>query len=126
MAGDACANDSLSQIAQGASEGLLVTAPKAFDADPANKVIADAIKADGLDPRGPYVFPAYSAVALVVAGINAARSEDTDRVAKAIHEGTFQMPTGDLSFDARGDLTNCKFVVSEWHFGKRKTEASPQ
>ncbi|MFD9454165.1 high-affinity branched-chain amino acid ABC transporter substrate-binding protein [Streptomyces sp. NPDC059985] len=126
MAGDACANDSISQIAQGASEGLLVTAPKAFDADPANKAIADAIKADGRDPSGPYGFPAYSAVALIAAGIKAARSDDTDRVAKAIHAGTFKLPTGDLSFDASGDLTNFRFVVSEWHFGKPKTEASPQ
>ena len=31
-----------------------------------------------------------------------------------------------LSFDDKGDLKNFKFVVYEWHFGKPKTEASPQ
>ncbi|MEU8534441.1 high-affinity branched-chain amino acid ABC transporter substrate-binding protein [Streptomyces parvulus] len=126
MAGEACANDSISQIAQNASEGLLVTAPKAFDADPANKAIVDAIKADGKDVSGPYVFPAYSAIHLIAQAIKAAGSEDADKVAKALHDGTFNTPTGTLSFDEKGDLKDFRFLVHEWHFGKPKTEVSPQ
>ncbi|MEH0396215.1 high-affinity branched-chain amino acid ABC transporter substrate-binding protein [Streptomyces sp. B21-088] len=127
MAGDACANDSISQIAQGASQGLLVTAPKAFDADPANKAIAEAIKADGKDPSGPYVFPAYSAVQLIAHGIKAAGTpDDAERVAAEIHKGAFKTPTGALSFDDQGDLNDFTFVVHEWHFGKPKTLVSPQ
>ena len=126
MGPEGVGNDSISQIAQGASEGLLVTLPKSFDADPANKAIADAIKADGKDPSGPFVFPAYSAVELIAEGIKAAKSEDTAKVAEAIHAGTFKTPTGDLSYDAKGDLKDFKFVVYEWHFGKPKTEVSPQ
>lgn len=124
MGPEGVGNDSISQIAQGASEGLLVTLPKSFDADPANKAIADAIKADGKDPSGPFVFPAYSAVQLIADGIVAAKSEDADKVAAAIHAGTFKTPTGDLSYDAKGDLKDFKFVVYEWHFGKPKTEVS--
>lgn len=124
MGPEGVGNDSISQIAQGASEGLLVTLPKSFDADPANKAIVDAIKADGKDPSGPFVFPAYSAVQLIAEGIKAAKSEDTDKVAAAIHAGTFKTPTGDLSYDEKGDLKDFKFVVYEWHFGKPKTEAS--
>lgn len=126
MAGDACANDSISQIAQGASEGLLVTTPKEFDADPDNRAVVEAIKADGKDPSGPYVFPAYAAVALIAEGIKAAGSQETDKVAKAIHEGTFTSPIGDLGFDEKGDLKDFKFVIHEWHFGKPKTEVAYQ
>ncbi|HWD31500.1 MAG TPA: branched-chain amino acid ABC transporter substrate-binding protein [Pseudomonas sp.] len=126
MGPEGVGNDSISQIAQNASEGLLVTLPKSFDADPANKAIADAIKADGKDPSGPFVFPAYSAVQLIAEGIKAAKSEDTAKVAEAIHAGTFKTPTGDLSYDDKGDLKDFKFVVYEWHFGKPKTEVSPQ
>ncbi|PSS57162.1 branched-chain amino acid ABC transporter substrate-binding protein [Pseudomonas sp. BBP2017] len=126
MGPEGVGNDSISQIAQNASEGLLVTLPKSFDADPANKAIVDAIKADGKDPSGPFVFPAYSAVTLIAEGIKAAKSEDTDKVAAAIHAGTFKTPTGDLSYDDKGDLKDFKFVVYEWHFGKPKTEVSPQ
>ncbi len=126
MGPEGVGNDSISQIAQGASEGLLVTLPKSFDTDPANKAIADAIKADKQDPSGPFVFPAYSAVQLIAKGIEAAKSEDPTKVAEAIHAGTFKTPTGDLSYDAKGDLKDFKFVVYEWHFGQPKTEVSPQ
>ena len=126
MGPEGVGNDSISQIAQNASEGLLVTLPKSFDADPANKAIADAIKADGKDPSGPFVFPAYSAVELIAKGIEAAKSQDTDKVAAAIHAGSFKTPTGTLSYDEKGDLKDFKFVVYEWHFGKPKTEVSPQ
>ena len=126
MGPEGVGNDSISQIAQDASEGLLVTLPKSFDADPANKAIVDALVADKKDPSGPFVFPAYSAVEVIAGGIAAAKSEDTAKVAAAIHAGTFKTPTGDLSFDAKGDLKDFKFVVYEWHFGKQKTEVSPQ
>ncbi|MBF8724293.1 MULTISPECIES: branched-chain amino acid ABC transporter substrate-binding protein [Pseudomonas] len=127
MGPEGVGNDSISQIAQNASEGLLVTLPKSFDADPANKAIVDAIKADGKDPSGPFVFPAYSAVQVIADGIKAAgSSDDAEKVAEAIHKGTFKTPTGDLSFDDKGDLKDFKFVVYEWHFGKPKTEVSPQ
>lgn len=126
MGPEGVGNDSISQIAQNASEGLLVTLPKSFDADPENKAIVDAIKADGKDPSGPFVFPAYSAVELIAKGIEAAKSEDTDKVAEAIHAGSFKTPTGTLSYDEKGDLKDFKFVVYEWHFGKPKTEVSPQ
>ena len=126
MGPEGVGNDSISQIAQGASEGLLVTLPKSFDTDPANKAIVEEFAKNKQDPTGPFVFPAYSAIELIAGGITAAKSEDTAKVAAAIHAGTFKTPTGDLSFDAKGDLKDFKFVVYEWHFGKPKTEVSPQ
>ena len=126
MGPEGVGNDSISQIAQGASEGLLVTLPKSFDTDPANKAIVEEFAKNKQDPTGPFVFPAYSAIEVIAGGIAAAKSEDTAKVAEAIHAGTFKTPTGDLSFDAKGDLKDFKFVVYEWHFGKPKTEVSPQ
>ena len=86
----------------------------------------DAFKAKKEDPSGPFVFPSYSAVEVIAEGIKAAKSEDAAKVAEAIHKGTFKTPTGDLSFDDKGDLKDFKFVVYEWHNGKPKTEVSPQ
>ncbi|WP_460089563.1 branched-chain amino acid ABC transporter substrate-binding protein [Pseudomonas sp. H2_D10] len=126
MGPEGVGNDSISQIAQDASEGLLVTLPKSFDTDPANKAIVEEFAKNKQDPTGPFVFPAYSAIEVIAGGIKAAKSEDTAKVAEAIHAGTFKTPTGDLSFDAKGDLKDFKFVVYEWHFGKPKTEVSPQ
>ncbi len=70
------------------------------------------------------MYPAYSAVQVVADGIAAAKSEDTAKVAAAIHAGTFKTPIRDLSYDEKGDLKNFQFVVYEWHFGKPKTEAA--
>ena len=126
MGPEGVGNDSISQIAKEASEGLLVTLPKSFDQDPANVALADAFKAKKEDPSGPFVFPSYSAVQVIAQAIPSTKSEDPEKVAEAIHAGTFKTPTGDLSFDKNGDLKDFKFVVYEWHFGKPKTEASPQ
>ncbi|MFH6568285.1 MULTISPECIES: branched-chain amino acid ABC transporter substrate-binding protein [Pseudomonas] len=126
MGPEGVGNESISQIAQGASEGLLVTLPKAFDADPANKALVESFAAKKQDPTGPFVFPAYAAVEVIAGGIEQAKSEDPAKVAEAIHKGTFKTPTGNLKFDAKGDVEDFKFVVYEWHFGKPKTEVSPQ
>ena len=63
---------------------------------------------------------------MIAQAITETKSEDPEKVAEAIHAGTFKTPTGDLSFDDKGDLKDFKFVVYQWHFGKPKTEASPQ
>ena len=126
MGPEGVGNDSISSIANKAAEGLLVTLPKSFDQDPANVALVKAFKDAKQDPSGPFVLPSYSAVEVIADGIAAAKSEDPAKVAAAIHAGTFKTPTGELSFDAKGDLKDFKFVVYEWHFGAPKTEVSPQ
>lgn len=123
MGPEGVGNDSISQIAKDASEGMLVTLPKSFDQDPANKALVEAFEAKKENPSGPFVLPSYSAVEVIAGGIAAAKSEDPEKVAEAIHKGTFKTPTGDLSFDEKGDLKDFKFVVYEWHYGKPKTAA---
>jgi len=123
MGPEGVGNDSISQIAKDASEGLLVTLPKSFDQDPANKELVAEFQAKKEDPSGPFVFPAYAAVEVIAEAIKTAKSEDTAKVAAAIHAGTFKTPTGDLSFDAKGDLKDFKFVVYTWHKDGTKTEA---
>jgi len=123
MGPEGVGNDSISQIAGDASEGLLVTLPKSFDQDPANQALTQAFKDKKEDPSGPFVYPSYTAVQLIADGITAAKSEKPEDVAKALHAGTFKTPMGDLSYDDKGDLKNFQFVVYEWHYGKPKTEA---
>lgn len=124
MGPEGVGNDSISQIAKDASEGMLVTLPKSFDQDPANKALVEAFEAKKENPSGPFVLPSYSAVEVIAGGIAAAKSEDPEKVAEAIHKGTFKTPTGDLSFDEKGDLKDFKFVVYEWHYGKPKSVAA--
>ncbi|GAB7533201.1 branched-chain amino acid ABC transporter substrate-binding protein [Pseudomonas sp. 3A(2025)] len=123
MGPEGVGNASISQIAQDASEGLLVTLPASFDQDPANKALVDAFKAKKEDSSGPFVFPSYAAVQVIADAITLAKSEDTDKVAAALRANTFKTPTGDLAFDDKGDLKDFKFVVYTWHKDGTKTEA---
>lgn len=56
MGPEGVGNASLSNIAGDSAEGMLVTMPKRYDRDPANKAIVDALKAQKKDPSGPYVW----------------------------------------------------------------------
>jgi branched-chain amino acid transport system substrate-binding protein len=113
----------ISAIAGPASEGLLVTLPRPYDTDPRNKDLVAAFKAKHQDPSGPFVFPAYAAVQLIADGIAKAGDTDPVKVAAAIHAGSFETPTGILSFDDKGDLKNFEFKVYEWHQDGSKTPA---
>ncbi|MEN0107564.1 MAG: branched-chain amino acid ABC transporter substrate-binding protein [Pseudomonas sp.] len=123
MGPEGVGNKELSAIAGPASEGLLVTLPKSFDQDPKNQALVEAFKAKKEDPSGPFVFPAYAAVQVIAEGIKKAGDTDTAKVAAALRANTFSTPTGDLSFDAKGDLKDFSFVVYDWHADGSKTEA---
>ena len=74
----------------------------------------------GCSSLAPSARPAYAALTAVWAQTEA----DAQRLRHmgAPVQGVF----GNLKFDAKGDVEDFKFVVYEWHFGKPKTEASPQ
>ncbi|WOD12406.1 branched-chain amino acid ABC transporter substrate-binding protein [Pseudomonas sp. NyZ704] len=121
MGPEGVGNSDISAIAGEASEGLLVTLPKAFDEDPRNADLVAAFKAKNEDPSGPFVFPAYAAVQIIADGIKLAGDTDTDKVAEALRGNEFDTPTGVLSFDEKGDLQDFNFVVYEWHADATKT-----
>jgi branched-chain amino acid transport system substrate-binding protein len=51
-------------------------------------------------------------------GMEQAKSVDPADVAKALHSGAaFKTVVGDLSFDAKGDVTRADYVVYEWRKG---------
>ncbi|MFT6463418.1 MAG: branched-chain amino acid transport system substrate-binding protein [Halopseudomonas sp.] len=121
MGPEGVGNTDISAIAGEASEGLLVTLPKAFDEDPRNADLVAAFKAKNEDPSGPFVFPAYAAVQIIADGIKLAGDTDTYKVAEALRGNEFDTPTGVLSFDEKGDLQDFNFVVYEWHADATKT-----
>lgn len=121
MGPEGVGNSDISAIAGEASEGLLVTLPKAFDEDPRNAELVAAFKAKNEDPSGPFVFPAYAAVQIIADGIKLAGDTDTSKVAAALRGNEFDTPTGVLSFDEKGDLQDFNFVVYKWHADATKT-----
>ncbi|MEH6389667.1 MAG: branched-chain amino acid ABC transporter substrate-binding protein [Pseudomonas profundi] len=124
MGPEGVGNTDISAIAGEASEGMLVTLPKAFDEDPKNADLVKAFEAKNEDPSGAFVFPAYAAVQVIADGIKLADSTDPFDVAEALRSNTFETPTGTLSFDEKGDLKDFNFVVYEWHADSSKTALS--
>jgi len=123
MGPEGVGNKEISAIAGKASEGLLVTLPQSFDQEPKNQALVAAFKAKNQDASGPFVFPAYAAVQVIAQAIEKAGDTDTLKVAAALRANTFNTPTGELSFDDKGDLKDFRFVVYDWHANGTKTEA---
>ena len=115
MGPEGVGNPDITAIAGEATEGLLVTLPDSFEKDPKNAGLVAAFKANNEDPSGAFVFPAYSAVQIMADSIKAVGSVDTAKIAKHMRANTFSTPTGDLAFDAKGDLKQFSFVVYNWH-----------
>ncbi|RDE18121.1 branched-chain amino acid ABC transporter substrate-binding protein [Motiliproteus coralliicola] len=121
MGPEGVGNPDITAIAGEASEGLLVTLPNSFDQDPKNAALVDAFKAKNEDPSGAFVFPAYSAVQIMADSIEAVGEVDTYKMAEHMRANNFATPTGELAFDAKGDLKEFSFVVYNWHKDGSKT-----
>ena len=123
MGPEGVGNKDITAIAGPASEGMLVTLPADFAADPANAALVKAFAAAKRDPNGPFQMPAYSAVKIIADAITGAKSTDPDKVAAYIHGNSFKTPIGNVEYDKKGDLKAFKFVVFTWHKDATKTEA---
>ncbi|MCB1920558.1 MAG: branched-chain amino acid ABC transporter substrate-binding protein [Candidatus Competibacteraceae bacterium] len=121
MGPEGVGNKDISAIAGPASEGLLVTLPADFSADPANADLVKAFKEKNQDPSGPFVMPAYSAVQIIADAIKGAKTEDPVKLADYIHKHSFNTPIGKVAFKENGDLKEFQFVVFEWHADATKT-----
>ncbi len=121
MGPEGVGNPDITAIAGEASEGLLVTLPDSFEKDPKNAALVAAFKANNEDPSGAFVFPSYSAIQIMADSIKAVGSVDTMKIAEHMRANSFATPTGDLAFDAKGDLKKFQFVVYNWHKDGSKT-----
>ena len=113
MAGDALADREFASIAGPAAEGVLFT----FGPDPRKRAtaapIVEKFKAKGIDPEG-YTLYTYAAFQVWAQAVAKAGSVDGQKVAAALHAGTWDTVLGPLSFDKRGDITAVGWAVFRW------------
>ncbi|OWV93608.1 branched-chain amino acid ABC transporter substrate-binding protein [Rhizobium sp. R693] len=114
MGGDDLATAEFAAVASDAAEGALFT----FAPDPRkNPEAADIVKKfrdDGFEPEA-YTLYSYAAVQIIAQAATAAKSLDPQSVAEAIHsKGPFKTVIGDISYDAKGDITRADYVVYRW------------
>ena len=108
-------NKNLNAIAGPAAEGLLITQPADFSADPANAAIKQAFLNKKRDPVGGFQMPAYAAMQVLAQALAATGGSDTDKVADYIHSHSFKTAIGNIEFTPKGDLKAFKFDIYTWH-----------
>ncbi|HWZ47319.1 MAG TPA: high-affinity branched-chain amino acid ABC transporter substrate-binding protein [Herbaspirillum sp.] len=108
-------NKNLNAIAGPAAEGMLLTQPSDFSADPANAAIKQAFLDKHRDPVGGFQLPTYAALQVIAAAITGAHSSDPTKVAAYIHSHAFKTAIGTIEFTPKGDLKFFKFDVYTWH-----------
>jgi branched-chain amino acid transport system substrate-binding protein len=113
MSGDAMADREFASITGPAAEGVLFT----FGPDPRRRTTAAAIVAKfrekGVDPEG-YTLYTYAAFQVWAAAVAKAGTLDPQKVAAAMHAGTWETVLGPLSFNKKGDITAIGWAVYRW------------
>ncbi len=116
VSGDALVTNEYWAITGDAGAGTLMT----FSPDPRkNPDAADVVKKfkdKGIEPEG-YVLYTYAAIQAWAQAVKDAGSVETEAVQKALHAGKFDTVLGDLSFDAKGDVTLPGYVWYVWENG---------
>jgi branched-chain amino acid transport system substrate-binding protein len=117
VSGDGIVSNELASIAGDAVAGTLNTFGPDPRLIPANKELVEKFRAQGFEPEA-YTLYSYAAMQAIAAAATAAKSNDPQTVAKALHEnGPFKTVLGDLSYDAKGDPTLPGYVMYEWKKG---------
>jgi len=115
MGPEGTGNPDINAIAGDAVEGMLVTLPADFSADPANAEIVKAFKAKNRNPGGAFQLTSYAATQVIADAIKGVGADDPDKVAAYLHANTFKTPIGEISWNKQGDLTAFEFDVFNWH-----------
>jgi len=114
MGGDGIATAEFAQLGGPGTEGTLMT----FGPDPQRRPEAQAVlekfKARNFTPEA-YTLYSYAAVQVIAEAAKAIGSLDPAKVAAELHTGkTYKTVIGDLSFDAKGDVTRIDYVMYTW------------
>ena len=122
MGPEGVGNPEINAIAGNAVEGMLVTLPAAPASKPENAALVKAFKDKGRDASGAFQMGAYTATQVLAQSIKAV-GDDAEKVADYLHKTAFNMPTGNVAWDAKGDLKAFDFPVYSWHKDGSKSVA---
>ncbi len=114
MGGDGIASEEYAQIAGDGAIGTLMTFPPDPRLNPAAAAVVKEFEAKKFNPE-TYTLYAYAAVQVMKQAAEAAKSLDTQAMAKVMHSGmAFHTVVGDISYDKKGDVTRADYVVYRW------------
>jgi len=118
MSGDGIVSNELASIAGDAVDGTLMTFAPDPRKNPNATELVEKFRAAGFEPEA-YTLYSYAAVQVIAAAAAKAGANDPQKVADAAKaSGPFTTAIGDLSFDAKGDITRPDYVMYTWKKGE--------
>ncbi|HEX7043809.1 MAG TPA: branched-chain amino acid ABC transporter substrate-binding protein [Burkholderiales bacterium] len=118
MGGDALMTEEYWAITGAAGEGTLMTFSPDPSRNPIAKPVVDRFLQQGYKPEG-YTLYTYGAIQAWAQAAEAAKTTKAAAVAKVLKSGQkFNTILGDISFDAKGDVSAPGYVVYVWKNGK--------
>jgi len=123
MGPEGVGNPDVNAIAGDAVEGMLLTLPADFSANPANADIVKAFQEKKRNAGGAFQLTSFTAVQVIADAIKGSGSTDPVKVAEYLHANTFDTPIGKVSWNGQGDLNDFDFRIYEWHKDGSRTLA---
>lgn len=114
MGPEGVGNPEVNSIAGPAVEGMLLTLPADFSANPKNAAIVKAFKDKKRDPSGAFQLSSYAAAQVLIESIKAV-GDNPAKVAEHLHKTSFETPVGTVAWDKKGDLKSFEFQIYQWH-----------
>lgn len=122
MGPEGVGNPEINAIGGNAVEGMLLTLPADFSANPKNAAVVKAFKDKNRNPSGAFQLTSFAATQALVAGIKAA-GDNPAKVADYLHKATVDTVIGPISWNKQGDLNAFEFQVFQWHKDGSRTPA---
>ncbi|MGE0022911.1 MAG: branched-chain amino acid ABC transporter substrate-binding protein [Hyphomicrobium sp.] len=114
MGGDGIATAEFARLGGPGTEGTLMTFGPDPQKRPEAQEVIEKFKARNFMPEA-YTLYSYAAVQVIAEAAKAINSLDPVKVAAELHTGkTYKTVIGDLSFDAKGDVTRIDYVMYTW------------
>ncbi|WP_313075505.1 branched-chain amino acid ABC transporter substrate-binding protein [Melaminivora sp.] len=123
MGPEGVGNPEVNAIAGNAVEGMLVTLPADFSANPKNAAVVTAFKDKKRNASGAFQLTSFAATQALLESIKAV-GDNPAKVADHLHKSTIETVLGPISWNKQGDLNAFDFQVFEWHKDGSKTPAA--
>jgi branched-chain amino acid transport system substrate-binding protein len=123
MGPEGVGNPEVNAIAGPAVEGMLVTLPADFSANPKNAAVVAAFKDKKRNPSGAFQLTSFAAAQALIHSIKAVGDNPT-KVADYMHKNQIDTVLGPISWNKQGDLNSFDFQVFEWHKDGSRTLAT--
>jgi branched-chain amino acid transport system substrate-binding protein len=113
MSGDGIATDEFAAVGGPGIEGTLMTFPPDPQKRPEAAEVVKRFLAKNFKPEA-YTLYSYAGLQIVAEAANAAKTNDSKKVAAHIKGKTFKTVIGDIGYDQKGDITRPDYVIYTW------------